>query len=212
MECSMRCSMECSAVEAQRAFEEHAARVEEQRVLLQGPTLPVRDVLDAMESRRGTRHTTAVPQLFLGHNCTGHNYKQWSLAATRAHVHVCVCVWCRAVNDGVPCVQVIAQLREVEGTCSLLRLAGCSSAIDAELKPPPKKKQKQCAHGRREYNCRECGGGGTCAHSSQKYACKECGGSSICPHRRRKRDCKECGGSQARLHHIVMALHSYGLY
>jgi len=53
-----------------------------------------------------------------------------------------------------------------------------------------------CPHGRRRYDCKECGGKGTCEHGRKHSKCKECGGSEICEHGRERTRCKECGGSQ----------------
>ena len=53
-----------------------------------------------------------------------------------------------------------------------------------------------CPHGRRRYQCKECGGKGICEHGRRRSACKECGGGSICEHGRVRSRCKECGGSQ----------------
>ena len=33
-----------------------------------------------------------------------------------------------------------------------------------------------------------------CPHGRRRYQCKECGGVSICPHGRQRNLCKECGG------------------
>ena len=54
---------------------------------------------------------------------------------------------------------------------------------------------KKCKHGRRRYDCKDCGGSGICEHGRERRTCKECGGSSICEHGRRRSTCKECGGS-----------------
>ena len=51
-----------------------------------------------------------------------------------------------------------------------------------------------CPHGRRRYDCKECGGKGTCEHGRKHSKCKECGGSEICEHGHRRSKCKECGG------------------
>uniref|UniRef100_A0A0G4FQ78 Uncharacterized protein n=1 Tax=Chromera velia CCMP2878 TaxID=1169474 RepID=A0A0G4FQ78_9ALVE len=51
-----------------------------------------------------------------------------------------------------------------------------------------------CPHGRKKYDCKECGGKGICEHGRKKYYCKECGGKGICEHGHRKQQCKECGG------------------
>jgi hypothetical protein len=52
-----------------------------------------------------------------------------------------------------------------------------------------------CPHGRRRYQCKECGGASICEHGRIRSACKECGGASICEHGRQRPKCKECGGS-----------------
>ena len=49
-----------------------------------------------------------------------------------------------------------------------------------------------CPHGKRRYQCKECGGSGICEHDRQRHSCKECGGASICEHGRRRYRCKEC--------------------
>ena len=51
-----------------------------------------------------------------------------------------------------------------------------------------------CPHGRRRYNCKECGGSGICEHGRHRSKCKECGGASIFEHGRVRSVCKECGG------------------
>ena len=53
-----------------------------------------------------------------------------------------------------------------------------------------------CPHGRRRFQCKECGGSQICEHGRRRSDCKECGGSSICEHGRERIECKECGGSQ----------------
>ena len=53
---------------------------------------------------------------------------------------------------------------------------------------------KQCEHGRRRSECKECGGGSICEHGRVRSVCKECGGGCICGHRRQRSKCKECGG------------------
>ena len=52
-----------------------------------------------------------------------------------------------------------------------------------------------CEHGRRKWQCKDCGGSGICEHGRLKSCCKDCGGSGICEHGRRKSCCKDCGGS-----------------
>jgi hypothetical protein len=52
-----------------------------------------------------------------------------------------------------------------------------------------------CEHGKKEYNCKECGGTQICEHGKRKYQCKECGGTAFCEHGKQKKICKECGGS-----------------
>ena len=56
-------------------------------------------------------------------------------------------------------------------------------------------KRAKCEHGRKKYDCKECGGGGICPHGRIKRTCKDCGGNGICSHGRQKSRCKECGGS-----------------
>jgi hypothetical protein len=51
-----------------------------------------------------------------------------------------------------------------------------------------------CPHGRRRYQCKECGGASICEHGRIRSACKECGGASICEHGRQRYWCKNCGG------------------
>ena len=53
-----------------------------------------------------------------------------------------------------------------------------------------------CPHGRRRYQCKECGGSQICEHGRHRSGCKECGGSQVCEHGRHRPYCKECGGSQ----------------
>jgi hypothetical protein len=55
---------------------------------------------------------------------------------------------------------------------------------------------KKCEHGKRKYQCKECGGGGICQHNKVRQDCIECKGSNICEHEKRRRFCKECSGSQ----------------
>jgi hypothetical protein len=52
-----------------------------------------------------------------------------------------------------------------------------------------------CPHGRRRYDCKDCGGGAICEHGRVRSKCKDCGGSHICEHGRRRHECKECGGA-----------------
>ena len=52
--------------------------------------------------------------------------------------------------------------------------------------------RKLCEHGRQEYNCRPCGGGGICHHNRQRSSCKECKGSSICQHSKMRSQCFTC--------------------
>lgn len=61
--------------------------------------------------------------------------------------------------------------------------------------PLKKYEPKKCCHGKREYRCVECGGGGICQHKRRREFCKECGGSSICEHGNRTYRCKECKGN-----------------
>ena len=49
-----------------------------------------------------------------------------------------------------------------------------------------------CPHGRRPYDCKECGGPSICEHGRIRSQCKECGGSQICEHGRVRSKCKEC--------------------
>eukprot|EP01084_Bolivina_argentea_P009594 17910_1 len=58
-----------------------------------------------------------------------------------------------------------------------------------------KTKATACVHGKRKYQCKDCGGRGICQHGKQKYFCKECGGRGICEHGKHKYQCKDCGGS-----------------
>ena len=57
-----------------------------------------------------------------------------------------------------------------------------------------------CIHGRRRYECKECGGGSICEHGRLRSQCKQCGGGSICQHGRIRSRCKQCGGSQICIH------------
>ena len=59
---------------------------------------------------------------------------------------------------------------------------------------------KKCKHGRRRYDCKDCGGSGICEHGRRRSNCKECGGTGICEHGRRRTRCEECGG------HVVVTL------
>ena len=52
--------------------------------------------------------------------------------------------------------------------------------------------QKKCKHGRREYDCKECGGKGICVHGERRTICIRCGGGSICEHREVRQNCKIC--------------------
>jgi len=50
-----------------------------------------------------------------------------------------------------------------------------------------------CEHGvKYRSQCKVCG---ACPHGRRRYNCKECGGSSICEHGRQRYQCKECGGA-----------------
>jgi hypothetical protein len=55
-----------------------------------------------------------------------------------------------------------------------------------------RRSEVKCEHGRRERECKQCGGSSICEHGRQKSVCKECGGSAICAHGRHKYACKEC--------------------
>ena len=85
------------------------------------------------------------------------------------------------------------------GEAAAILLAGlhCSMAqgTPSVLKRRNKRTRKECEHGRRRYQCKECGGSGICEHGRRRERCKECGGSGICEHGRERRCCKECGGS-----------------
>jgi len=63
-----------------------------------------------------------------------------------------------------------------------------------ELKPELNKRGAidDCPHGRRKFQCKECGGGYICGHGRERNRCKDCGGSQICPHNKRKSYCKQC--------------------
>ena len=64
------------------------------------------------------------------------------------------------------------------------------------LGAPAAKRQAgvKCDHGRRRYECVECGGSGICEHGRVRYSCKDCVGASICEHGRVRSVCKDCGG------------------
>lgn len=53
-----------------------------------------------------------------------------------------------------------------------------------------------CIHGRRRYECRDCGGSRICSHGRRKSECKDCGGINICEHGKHKRYCAQCDGSR----------------
>ena len=53
-----------------------------------------------------------------------------------------------------------------------------------------------CPHGKRERQCKACGGAGICPHGKLKSSCVPCGGSRICEHLVNKAYCKQCKGSQ----------------
>lgn len=57
------------------------------------------------------------------------------------------------------------------------------------------RRREFCEHGRRRYDCKECGGAGICDHGSLRHFCIDCGGASLCTHGRRRRSCAECGGA-----------------
>ena len=61
--------------------------------------------------------------------------------------------------------------------------------------PLKKYEPTKCPHGKREYRCVECGGGGICQHKRRREFCKECCGFGVCEHGNRKYRCKLCGGS-----------------
>ena len=50
---------------------------------------------------------------------------------------------------------------------------------------------KKCLHGRQEYFCKDCGGGGICEHEKRRTQCKIYGGSSFCKHGKQKYTCKD---------------------
>ena len=62
------------------------------------------------------------------------------------------------------------------------------------------KESRNCEHGKRKIQCKECGGSSFCMHDKRKTQCKECSGSSFCIHEKRKSICKECGGSSFCIH------------
>jgi hypothetical protein len=77
--------------------------------------------------------------------------------------------------------------------------------------PCEPKTTNKCPHGKRKYDCIDCGGKGICEHKKHKYNCNicgnrcnhnkkksrcvECSGSAICEHKKRKDNCKDCSGS-----------------
>jgi hypothetical protein len=54
----------------------------------------------------------------------------------------------------------------------------------------------KCEHGRQQYNCIDCDGGGICQHKRQKTTCIECGGGAVCEHKMQRGDCKQCRDPQ----------------
>ena len=58
-----------------------------------------------------------------------------------------------------------------------------------------KRNDKNCQHGKRKSQCKECGGSEICQHQRIRTTCVECEGSSICEHKRLRARCKECGGT-----------------
>src|SRR6185312_15560941 len=67
-------------------------------------------------------------------------------------------------------------------------------SLDVRTEPQRRRIYKKCAHGKRKYQCVDCGGAGICEHKRIRSQCKECGGSAICEHGRQRARCKECGG------------------
>uniref|UniRef100_A0A0G4FTX4 Uncharacterized protein n=1 Tax=Chromera velia CCMP2878 TaxID=1169474 RepID=A0A0G4FTX4_9ALVE len=59
--------------------------------------------------------------------------------------------------------------------------------------------KRMCRHGRKKYDCKECGGKGICEHGHRKRDCKECRGTGVCKRERQKRGCKEPGGASGGL-------------
>lgn len=49
----------------------------------------------------------------------------------------------------------------------------------------------RCAHGRRKYQCKDCGTG-YCEHGNSKYRCRACG-TGVCVHGNSKSSCRPCG-------------------
>ena len=73
--------------------------------------------------------------------------------------------------------------------------ARCAAAVRAS-KPACPKRKKLCYHGREQYYCLHCGGGGYCRHLIQRKTCKVCRGSEVCKHDKQRAYCAECGGLQ----------------
>ena len=60
---------------------------------------------------------------------------------------------------------------------------------------PVRRPEKKCPHGRRRYQCRDCGGASFCMHGRQQHTCRDCGCASLCVHERRRQQCCDCGGT-----------------
>jgi hypothetical protein len=54
--------------------------------------------------------------------------------------------------------------------------------------------KKRCEHGKIQYYCKTCKGGGICEHGRQRCRCRKCGAEYFCEHGRVKRRCGACSG------------------
>jgi hypothetical protein len=69
-----------------------------------------------------------------------------------------------------------------------------ASAAKTRLKHPPSQGNKaiKCPHGKRRYECVDCGGVGICEHKKKRHFCLLCEGASVCKHDRQKHQCGFC--------------------
>lgn len=73
--------------------------------------------------------------------------------------------------------------------------ARCAAVIRAS-KPVRPRRKKLCYHGREQYYCLPCHGGGFCRHLIQRKTCLVCRGTEVCKHDKQRAYCAECGGRQ----------------
>jgi hypothetical protein len=70
----------------------------------------------------------------------------------------------------------------------------CSMKCRGVRKKAPRAPPKQCEHGRRKGQCKDCGTG-RCKHGRSRYMCTDCG-TGQCQHKLWKHHCKDCANRQ----------------